>query len=397
MPTLTRTTVLLSTALLLGTGCGKEPTLPEPAAAAVQGVRVGLAATAEIQESAETIGTVRSRTVTIVSSRIMGRILALHAREGAAVAPGQLLVELEDRDIVAQLRRAEAGLTQAESGLAELERAEAAAAATVVAAEAQRDLAASTLARYRTLFERKAVAPQEFDQVAARHRAAEAEVARAAAEGEVVRARRTQIRAAAETARAEIASVEVGRSFTKILSPMAGVITVKHAEVGGMASPGAPLLTIEDPRRYWLEIALPESQLAGVRPGQRLPVVIDGAGLSLEARVSELLPLTDPATRTAMVRIALPDRPGLRSGQFGRAFVPTGRRQALQLPREAVVERGQLQGVYVIGADRIARFRLIRTGLERQGRLEVLSGLTSGESVALEGIERLRDGARVEP
>lgn len=398
MPTRTRPAVLLSALLLLGAGCGQDSAQPSKPAEppTVQGVAVEAAATAEILETTEALGTVRARTVTAVSSRIMGRILALHAREGSAVEAGRLLVELDDSDIAAQLKRAEAGLSQAESGLAELERAEAAAAAALAAAEAQRELAASTLARYRTLAERKAVAPQELDEVTARHKAAAAEVARAAAEGEVVRARRHQIRAAMETARAEIAGVQVLRTHTKIAAPTAGVVTATHAEVGAMAGPGLPLLTLES-GRHWLEIAVPESQLAGLRPGQSLRIAVDGAGLSLAAPVAEILPVTDPATRTATVRIGLPAAPALRSGLFGRAWIPTGRRPALLVPRRSVVLRGQLQGLYVVGQDSIARFRLIQTGPDHADRVEVLAGLAAGERIVTSGIERVTDGARIQP
>jgi multidrug efflux pump subunit AcrA (membrane-fusion protein) len=396
MPTMTRIVPALS-ALLFLAACGQESAHPPKTAEppTVTGVLVGAAATAESLDTSEATGTVRSRTVTTVASQIMGRIVALHAREGSQVEAGQLLIELDDRDIVAQLRRAEAALAQAESGLAEVERAEAAAAAALAAAEAQRELAASTLARYQTLFERKAVAPQEYDQVAARHKAAVAEVSRAAAEGQVVHARRAQIQAAADTARAEIAGVQTLRRHTKIAAPLAGLVTAKHAEVGSMASPGAPLVTIEDSRRYWLEVVVPESQMAHIRFGQSLRIAVEGAGLSRNAQVSEILPVTDQATRTATVRVALPASPGLRSGLFGRAWIPVGRRQVLQVPRQAIVERGQLQGVYVVGQDGTARFRLVRTGPVREEHVEILSGLASGEQIVVQGADRVQDGARI--
>jgi RND family efflux transporter MFP subunit len=307
------------------------------------------------------------------------------------------LVELDDRDIAAQVRRAQAGLREAESAIPELERAIAAATAAQAAAEAQRDLAAATLARYQRLLDRKAVAPQEYDQVAARHKAAVAEVERAVAEGQALQAKRQQIQARIEAARAEVASTQVMQGYARIAAPIGGVVTVKHAEVGSLAAPGVPLLTLEDSRRYWLEVSVPESQAIHIRRGQSLAIQIEAAGISASAPVSEVLPAADPATRTTLVRLDLPASARLRSGLFGRARVPVGRRQAIQVAREAVIERGQLQGVYVVGQDSIARFRLIRTGAIRQGTVEVLSGLAGGEHVVLTGTERVSDGARVEP
>ena len=393
-----RAAFLLAAASLLLPACGKEAAPPSKAAepAVVREAAVGAVVSGEVIETAEVMGTVRSRTSTTLSSKIVGRIVALHVREGSTVEPGQVLVELEDRDIAAQVRRAEAGLTEAESALAEVDRAIAAAAAARAAAEAQRDLAASTLARYQRLLERKSVAPVEYDQVLARQKAAAAEVERAIAEGQAVQARRQQVLAKIEGAKAEVASTQVQQGYARITAPLAGVVTAKHADVGSLAAPGTPLLTVEDGRRYWLEAAIPESQAAGIHQGQSFAVQVEAAGLSLTAPVSEIVPAADPAPRTILVRLDLPASPRLRSGLFGRVRVPVARRQAIQVGRSAIVERGQLQGVFVVGQDNIARFRLVRTGETRQDATEILSGLTGGEQIVLAGTERVTDGARIE-
>lgn len=398
MLTLRRTTLLVLTFLALA-ACGKEPAQPSrsPEPPTVRDVTVGVATTVEVDEAAEVMGTVKSRTTTTLSSKIVGRILALHVHEGSEVQVGQLLVELDDRDMAAQVRRAEAGLREAESALVEVDQAIAAAAAGRIAAEAQRDLAATTLARYQRLLDRKSVAPQEYDQVVARHKAAAADVERAAAEAQAIRAKRQQVRARIEAARAELTSAQVIQGYARIAAPISGVVTTKHAEVGSLAAPGTPLLTLEDNRRYWLEAVVPESQTAGIRRGRSLPVEIEAAGISAPATVSEIVPATDPTTRTTLVRLDLPVSSRLRSGLFGRARVPVGRRQAIRVAREAIVERGQLQGVYVVGQDNTARFRLVRTGEIHQGAVEVLSGLTGGEQVVLRGTERVTDGARIQP
>jgi multidrug efflux pump subunit AcrA (membrane-fusion protein) len=378
--------------------CGKDSAHPPKAAEppVVRDVTVGAATATDLDDLAEVTGTVRSRTVTTLSSKIVGRIVAVHVREGSVVEAGQLLIELDDQDIAAQTRRAEAGLREAEAAMAEVDRGIAAAAAGQAAAEAQRDLAVSTLARYQRLLDRKSVAPQEYDQVAAQQKAAAAAVDRAIAEGQAIQSKRAQVLARIETARTEIAGTQVMRGYAKIAAPFAGIVTTKHTEVGGLAAPGAPLLTLEDDRRYWLEAVVPDSQIAGLKRGQSLQVAVEGAGFSGAAPVSEIVPTADQATRTTLVRLDLPASPQLRSGLFGRAWIPAGRRQAIQVARQAVVERGQLQGVYVVGQDGIARFRLIRTGAMHSGGIEVLSGLTSGEQVITSGVERVTDGARIQ-
>ena len=378
--------------------CGKEPTHSTKATEppVVRDVTVGVVTPAMLDDTAEVVGTVKSHTSTTLSSKIVGTILTLHAREGSQVETGQVLVELDDRDIAAQLRRAEAGLREVEASLGEVDSAITAARAARAAAEAQRDLAAATLARYQRLLDRKSVAPQEYDQVAARHKAAVADLERAGAEVQALQAKRQQIFARIEAARAEVSSAQVVQSYARITAPFSGVVTTKHADVGSLAAPGTPLLTLEDSRRYWLEVVVPESQAATIRRGQSLPVSVEAAALSVNATISEIVPVADPTTRTILVRVDLPESPRLRSGLFGRAWVPVGRRQAIQVARQAVIERGQLQGVYVVGQDDIARFRLVRTGQARLGAVEILSGLTGGEKVVLAGVEKVTDGARIE-
>lgn len=398
MTILRRTLLLVALVALTLPACGREPARQEKAVEPpiVRDIAIGAVVETPLDEIVEVTGTVRSRMATTLSSKIVGRILALHASEGREVKAGQILIELDDQDIVAQTRRAEAGLREAESTLAEVDRGIAAAAAAQAAAEAQRDLAASTLARYQRLLDRKSVAPQEYDQVAAQQKAAAAAVERAIAEGQAVRARRTQVLARIEAARAEVASTQVMRSYAKIAAPFDGIVTAKHTDVGGLAAPGAPLLTVEDNRRYWLEVAVPDSQVRGLKPRQSLQVSVEAAAFSGAAAISEILPAADAATRTTLVRLDLPAKSGVRSGLFGRAAIPLGSRPAIQIARKAIVERGQLQGVYVVGQDNIARFRLIRTGAMRQDTVEILSGLTSGERIVLSGTERVSDGAKIE-
>jgi multidrug efflux pump subunit AcrA (membrane-fusion protein) len=392
-----RRPILLSLIVLFLVACGKESAEPPKAVEppVVRDVTVGTAAITDLDDTAEVTGTVKSRTVTTLSSKIVGRILAMHVREGSVVQTGQVLIELDDQDIAAQTRRAEAGLREAESAMAEVDRGIAAAAAAQAAAEAQRDLAVSTLARYQRLLDRKSVAPQEYDQVAAQQKAAAAGVDRAIAEGQAIQSKRAQVLARIETARTEIAGTQVMRGYAKITAPFVGIVTTKHTDVGGLAAPGVPLLTLEDHGRYWLEAVVPDSQIAGLKRGQSLRVAVEGAGFSGAAAISEIVPTADQASRTTLVRLDLPASPQMRSGLFGRAWIPAGRRQAIQVARQAVVERGQLQGVYVVGQDNIARFRLIRTGATHPGGVEVLSGLTGGEQVVTAGVERVADGARV--
>jgi RND family efflux transporter MFP subunit len=198
-----------------------------------------------------------------------------------------------------------------------------------------------------------------------------------------------------DAAAAELRTAEIALGDTRIAAPATGVVVDRRVEPGDLAVPGQPLLVLDDPRVYRLEALVGESAVGRVGLGQRVPVVLDAIGRTLEGRVAEIIPAADPASRTVTVKLDLPAAPGLRSGLFGRARFPAGERQALLVPIAALVERGQLTAVYVVDDERVARLRLVTSGARRADRVEILSGLEAGERVVVEGASRLTDGARV--
>ena len=159
--------------------------------------------------------------------------------------------------------------------------------------------------------------------------------------------------------------------------------------------PGTPLLTIEREGAYRLEASVEESRMAAIRVGQPVSVTLDGIDRTLDARVSEIVPAVDAASRSYTVKIDLPKVPALRSGAFGRASFSMGSRVALSIPAAAVTERGQLQSV-LVAENGVARTRLITAGSKNKDRIEVLSGLTAGDKVIFPVPQGLADGAAVE-
>ncbi|MBI5445804.1 MAG: efflux RND transporter periplasmic adaptor subunit [Deltaproteobacteria bacterium] len=390
------TIVLVVTLLVAAAGCGrKEQARVEPAPV-VTGVRVEVLTPTTGSEEYEAPGTVRSKAVTVLSSKVVGTVTEVRVREGERVRPGQVLVVIDSREAESQVARANAGRREAEEALTEVERAIQGAEASVVAAEAQKELAHSTFQRYQALLERQSVSRQEFEEVQAKLKASTAQADGAVAGRDAVRAKRNQVLARMDQAKAEIGTAETFAGYSRIRSPMAGLVAEKRVEPGNLAAPGVPLLTIEDDRSYRLEASVEESQLRHIRRGMPVSVRIEALGdEALAARVDEVTPGADPASRSFVVKASLPAGRGLRSGLFGRAVFRTGERRILAVPTRAVVERGQLSGVYVIDRNGTARLRLIRTGKAFGPSVEVLSGLTEGERVAVDGIERLVEGARV--
>ena len=140
---------------------------------------------------------------------------------------------------------------------------------------------------------------------------------------------------------------------------------------------------------------MPERSGEHLAVGDHLPVRLDGLDRDLVGQIAEIRPAADDATRTRLFKIDLPDTPGLRPGRFGRVLIDGGQSIAVTVPPEALIRRGQLETVFIVESG-VARLRLVRSGRERGGRVEISSGLSGGEAVALAGPTEIVDGQRVE-
>ncbi|MDR3699850.1 MAG: efflux RND transporter periplasmic adaptor subunit [Candidatus Sulfopaludibacter sp.] len=372
--------IVVSAAWLSGCG-GSEP---QPKAASMQpAVAVQTAAVSAQQWPAvyEATGTVRARTATVLSSKVMAYVREVAVQVGDRVREGQLLITLDAQDLESNVRRAEAADAEVLSAIPEADNG-------VAGAKANLDLAQSTFNRMEELASRKSISNQEFDEASARLKSAQAA-------WEMARSKRVQLDSKRAQVQQEIRGASIMRDYTRIAAPFSGVVTAKTVEPGTLAAPGAPLLTVEREGAYRLEASVDESRLPFVKPGQTVEVELDSLDRRLTARVSEIVPSVDSASRAYIVKIDLPVVPNLRSGVFGRAGFAMGARKVLSIPPAAVVERGQLQSVFVM-EDGTVRTRLVTIGERRQTAVEVLSGLSEGEKLVSPVPAGLADGARVE-
>jgi RND family efflux transporter MFP subunit len=367
--------------VLLLTSCGSEPArrAAQPQAPPVA-VRVAAVNTQDWPASYEATGTVRARTTATISSKVMGYVQQVNVQVGDHVRQGQALITLDARDLDVNLRRAEAGGAEVQSAIPELENATA-------AAKANLDLAQTTFQRMQELAAKKSISNQELDEASARLKAAQANY-------EMMRSRRAQITSKAAVVEQEVRAAGIMRDYARLAAPFNGVVITRTVEPGNLATPGAPLLTIEQDGLYRLEASVDESKLASVRVGQAVEAVLE-ADRKLNARVSEIVPSVDSASRTYIVKLDLPATPNLRTGMFGRAVFPLGMQKVVAVPLAALMERGQLQSVFVV-EDGVAHTRLVTTGRRNNDAVEVLSGLNAGEKVVLPVPVGLQDGARVE-
>lgn len=343
----------------------------------------------------EATGTVQAKTTTQVSSNIMGRITSLPFSEGDTVSKGQVIIQIDNSENKTRFDKANAGLKEAQAALVEIDRSAEAAEAGVRTAEANKDIAQKTFDRIRQLHERGSATGQEFDEAQSRVKVATSEVQRAKASVAAILSKKKQIEARIEQARADIAATKVYSGYARITAPVSGVIVKKFAEQGAVASPGQPILSIEDNSRYRLEAAVETSRSGQVLVGQRVNVKIDALGEpEMYGAVAEVL-TADPASRTVTVKIDLPATAGLRSGLYGLARFPVAQKEAITVPETAIVRRGQLTGVFVVNKEGKAIFRIVTTGTVSDGQIEVLSGLSEGEEIVSSETGRVTEGAKI--
>ena len=323
-------------AALVAVACGHD--LPERPAPVTVRAATAVVQTTNITSMRTVPGIVRSTTVSPLAARVVGNVLRVHVSEGDFVKAGQLLVEIDARE----------GRAQTD-----------AASSAVAAAAANATLAETTYRRYAALRERRSVSQQELDNVEAQTKAAQAELDRA---------------------RANAAQARTFLDHSSVRAPMDGVVTARFVDPGAQAAPGMPLITIEDPRALRVEAHVPEGLL--VRVGDRVRVD------DVEGVVAQVQPSIDAGSRTSLIKIGV--KTPLSSGAFVRVQIPTGSRDALAVPPSAILRRGALTSVFVVGSDGIARMRLITLGEQN----EVLSGLEPGERIVTEPA-KVRDGAKV--
>lgn len=354
-----KTLIALFTLLVAISGCAGH-TEPKQEAAQEPAVTARLASVESVSApvTIELPGTVEADRTAAVSSRVMATVTAVHVRAGDPVRRGQVLVEIDPQTAAGQVAQARGGLAQAQAGLALAER------------------------NY-----------QRFQALAATEAASQLEL-------DLARSQYEQAKGAVEQARGAVSSASSVASESRVVAPFDGRVAARLVEAGDLAAPGRPLVQIESSSAHRLAVAVPESVLAGagLTLGTAVPVSIDARPDlgRFGGTVAELSPGADPVAHTFLVKIAL-GKTEVPSGSTGRAYLPTGERSTVAVPADAVLRQGGATLVVVRDADGLAVSRIVTLGSDLGGgRIEVLSGLTGGETV-LVGLAAVPPlGARVE-
>ncbi len=298
-----------------------------------------------VENTYDAVANAEAERQSTVSSQVNGRILAIYFRAGDKVQQGQAIMRIDSataNDDVAGMQ------------------------ARVREAEVQRDNLQKQFQRIKELFQQQYVGQAQLDKAEADYKSAVAQV---------------------NTLQASLKQSATNRSFTTINAPYSGVMSALHVEVGEMAFAGKPLATGYDPRYLRLSSHVPQSQITAIQSYNKAYIELNGQKSWLNAKNLSYIPTADARTHTTEVRIALPENSAVLPNQLARVHFVIGQEQRLVVPQSSVLQRGELNAVYVIKAKQKPQLRQIRVGKKlANGWIEVLAGVEAGETIALEAI-----------
>ncbi len=317
-----------------------EPKTAAPAARPVGDAQLVPVRKIRVPATETAVGTIRAVQKSAVASKISANVVEVNVQAGQEVKKDQVLVRLDDADLKARLQQAEAA---------------------AIAARAERDQAKIELTRIQDLFAKNAAAKIEHDRAVTATKTAEAQLEQAE---QVAREAKTVL------------------GYATITSPMTGKVVDKQVQMGDTVVPGQVLVTLYDHTRMQLVASVRESLTQRLKVGQMIGVRIESLSKACQGKISEIVPEAESASRTFAVKVTGPCPPGIYPGMFGRLLIPLDEEEVLVLPKSAVRHVGQLTLVDVADGDVLHR-RSIQPGRSFGQDVEVLSGLTEGETVAL--------------
>lgn len=288
------------------------------------------------------IGTLEPVARVLVAAQEEGVVTAVTVREGDRVRAGEVVVELDDRQIQAELAQAEAALEEAEA----------------------------RWRRVQALSGQGVMAEQDVDAA----------------------------RAAARIAQARVEALHTRLSFTRIQAPVNGVVTSRRVEVGNLASPRVPLLELAAGDGVLLKVPVSELEVVRLAQGDRADVTVDALpGIKLDGWIARIYPAADSASRQVTVELRI-DRvpPAVRLGFLARAHLVLDEMpESLLVPEEAVLRGAEVETYVWLVQDGAAILRPVSVGMRLDGRALITEGLSAGDQVIVAGISRVREGAPV--
>jgi RND family efflux transporter MFP subunit len=314
---------------------------------------------------------IAAQEITLVS-KVPGEIQKITVAVGDKVKRGQTLIQLDRRDFALALRQAQAQ--------------RAAAAAGVETARAGLDTVDTSHARVAALRKEKAVSQSNFDDVEGRRKVTAAQLKGAQAQ--------------LQLGQVAVDAAATNLSYTTIRAPFDGTVGKRMVDEGARVMPQAPLLTLIDDSSVKVEGGVAEGSLPYVKKGAAASITIEALGATpIKAAVDRLEPVVDPRTRTASVRVVLPNADGrLQTGMSARVVLDLGQGEAPAVPDDAVIkgELGASRGEVMVVSGGKAHRREVILGQRSGDVLEVRKGLEAGEQIVRGGQEKLQEGQPVQ-
>lgn len=307
-------------------------------------------------------GQVESSQTAAVSTRVMGYITMLKVKAGDHVSKGQLLATISNQDILAKRAQTDAMISEAQAAVN----------------STQKDYD-----RFTTLYKQQSATAKELDIVELQYNAAKSRL---------------------EGARQMRNEVNVNLGYSNLTAPFTGIITQKMAEAGSIASPGAPLLTIEQSGNYQVSATVPENSISQVQLGAPTIISIQSAGKTIKGAVTQINPSSRFTGGQYIIKIAIPasEKAGLYAGMYANVVIPSKEpasaavsNNAVLVPLASIDHKDQLTGLYTIGSNNTALLRWVRLGKTYGDKVEVLSGLEKNEAFIASAEGKLYNGAPV--
>lgn len=298
-------------------------------------------------------GTVTSDRTVNMSTKVMGRITQLDVEEGDFVEKGDVLVRIKDDNLQAQKRQIESSLMEAKAGLQNVE---------------------TNYNRMKNLYEKESATKKELDDISTEYEIAKAKV---------------------QMLESKMQEIEDMLDYTLLTAPFDGYVVSKMASEGDMAGPGQPIIAFEQEDKMKIKVTVPESEISLFNLNDTVTVAVKAAGYSGKGVVANINQSGSRGSRQFSVEIMLNGDTGVKSGMFAEVGLTTDKDRAIVVPQSAIIERGQLTGLHTLNDDSEVVLRWIRLGDTFGDKVEVLSGLSEGETFVASSDQRLEEGQKV--
>ena len=301
-------------------------------------------------------GTVQGVNKANISTRMMGTVKQINVKVGDVVKKGQILLNIDNQDLTAKLAQAKANLLTAESNFKNTE---------------------INFKRFKNLFEKKSATQKEFDDISTQY---------------------TMSKAQLEMAKQAVNQVKAQFQYTNITAPFNGTITSKIVNIGDLANPGMPLLGIESTNDFEVIGMIPESNISLIKSDQIVTVEIPSINKTVEGRIKELSASASNSGGQFQVTIKLQKKPdGILAGMYAKIHLESNSAEnnTIYIDKNALMNKGQLTGLYTVSESGTALLRWIRTGDEVGNKVEVVSGLSANEVYITAAEGKLFNGAKI--